>query len=71
MSEELNQNNQEPTKAQADSSEVEDAIDFEKLSEEEMKAVAKGLMVDFVWTLSGMNRASKEKDAHQDSRSEH
>lgn len=70
MSEQLNQNNQEPTKAQADSSEVEKAIDFEKLSEEEMKAVAKGLMVNFVWTLSGMNRA-KEKNYPKDSRSEH
>ena len=65
MSEELNQNNQDPT------SEVEKAIDFEKLSEEEMKAVAKGLMVDFVWTLSGMNQTSKEEDSHKDSRSEH
>jgi hypothetical protein len=71
MSEQLNQTNQEPTKAPTDSSDVENAIDFEKLSEEEMKAVAKGLMVDFVWTLSGMNQASKEEDAHKHSKSEH
>ena len=62
MSEELNQNNQQPIQAKDNSSEDENEIDFEKLSEEEMKAVAKGLMVDFVWTLSGMNRASKEED---------
>lgn len=63
MSEKLNQNNQQPTEAQKDSSKSEKEIDFGKLSEEEMKAVAKGLMVDFVWTISGMNQASKEKDS--------
>lgn len=63
MSEKLNQNNQQPTEVKKDSSKSEKELDFEKLSEEEMKAVAKGLMVDFVWTISGMNQASKEKDS--------
>jgi len=66
MSEELNQTNQEPTQDNQNAAESDDLLNFEKQSEEEMKALAKGLMVDFVWTLSGLNRKLREKNAETD-----
>lgn len=55
--EELDQN-QTPEQANQDDSAANNSLDFEKESAEEMKAIAKGLMVDLVWTLSGMNKIS-------------
>lgn len=66
MSEELKQN-QQHSQGNKEISAANDLIDFEKESEAEMKALAKGLMVDLVWTLSGMNNASKKEDKPKDS----
>lgn len=66
MSEELNQN-QQPIQRNQEISAANDSIDFEKESEAEMKALAKGLMVDLVWTLSGINKASTKEDKPKDS----
>lgn len=49
---------QQPDQANQDGSAANDSLDFERESAEEMKAIAKGLMVDLVWTLSGMNKTS-------------
>ena len=57
-----NQDNQQPTETDPKSSTQNYIMTFQKESEEEMKALAKGLMVDLVWTLSGMNRQSREDD---------
>jgi hypothetical protein len=66
MSEEMNQN-QQPSQRNQEISAANDFIDFEKESEAEMKALAKGLMVDLVWTLSGINKASTKEDKPKDS----
>lgn len=66
MSEELNQN-QQPSQGNQKISRANDSIDFEKESEAEMKALAKGLMVDLVWTLSGINKVSTKEDKPKDS----
>ena len=65
MSEAVNENNQynqNPTETEQKSSKPNEPMTFQKESEEEMKALAKALMVDLVWTLSGMNRQSRERD---------
>lgn len=72
MSEAVNQNNQhnqKPTETDPKSSDSNDMMNFQKESEDEMKALAKGLMVDLVWTLSGMNRESREQDQEKNSQS--
>ena len=69
MSEQVNQNDRQPTQADRNSSDSDDILNFEQQSEEEMKALAKGLMVDLVWTLSGMNRESKKENQKKDSQS--
>jgi hypothetical protein len=68
MSEKLNQNqNQQSSEGNQDFSDSNGSIDFEKESEADMKALAKGLMVDLVWTLSGINKASTKEDKPKDS----
>lgn len=62
MPEDLNQTNQQLTQRDRDSSDSDNMTNFEKESESEMKALAKGLIVDLLWTLSGINRESREKD---------
>ncbi len=66
MSEKLNQNQQSSEENQEISA-ANDLSDFEKESEAEMKALAKGLMVDLVWTLSGINKISTKEDKPKDS----
>ncbi len=67
MSEEKNQNQNQQSEENQYFSDSNGFIDFEKESEVEMKALAKGLMVDLVWTLSGIHKASTKEDKPKDS----